>query len=612
MVQPRENEDALGDSKHGSWPAPTMLKALLREQHLQNYGMFKRAYQKTARRLDKSFVDTYPSEPTFRRWLAGRVKDVPHAEHCAVLEAMFPGWTAVDLFKPYVTPEEAEGSTLLQVLLHRRRMHDYRAFCRSYDVNAALIDKKLMGSYPNERQFQKWLSGEVVGLPHHHHCAVLETMFPGYSARRLFEVATQPGELDNDQSPNTSSKDLAGQEFAVTDVDLTQPNRTPEEGTTTTGRFRDDSIRLVRHLESLAESRRNAPMQQDQDFDQLIQFLTSWANAMNRRDLLRTLSWAAAAASMRHTTDLERVSSVLNNGNRVDGQVIDHIEAILWRCQRQDDALGPQAVLNTVLAQRDLVRGLLPECPATLRPRMLSVLSNASRHAGWLSFDLNDFESAGYYYEDARTLAHEAENTELGAFVLCNMSHLATWRSRPRIGIDHAVAASQWAKRTDDMRLRAYAADVAARAYAADKQPVACLEALDAAEAALQSSGDQKTGYIYFYDDGFHVSTRCICHLDLDEPLRAANYAKQALDQLDRSYTRNLAVATINLGTARAHSNEAEEAARLFGDAGELAARNSSARLIRLLKQGRGLMQPWENHRMVRELDERLTTHGLT
>jgi hypothetical protein len=46
---------------------------------------------------------------------------------------------------------------------------------------------------------------------------------------------------------------------------------------------------------------------------------------------------------------------------------------------------------------------------------MLSTLSEASRQAGWLSFDLEQFDHAGYYYEDARARAHEAENSELGA-----------------------------------------------------------------------------------------------------------------------------------------------------------------------------------------------------
>jgi hypothetical protein len=111
---------------------------------------------------------------------------------------------------------------------------------------------------------------------------------------------------------------------------------------------------------------------------------------------------------------------------------------VLGHCRQQDHTLGPQAALSTVLTQRELARALEPDCPADLRPRMLSVLSEASRQAGWLSFDLKQFDHAGYY-EDARSLAHEAENTGLGAFVLCEMSHLATWQGKPRIGIDEAA-----------------------------------------------------------------------------------------------------------------------------------------------------------------------------
>lgn len=194
----------------------------------------------------------------------------------------------------------------------------------------------------------------------------------------------------------------------------------------------------------------------------------SWAHTMKRRDALRTLGWAATAASVGHCLDPDehaRVAAVLSNPGRVDTQTIEHIEAVLWRCERLDDTLGPQGVLDTVLAQRNLARALVSECPAALRSRLLSVLSDASRQAGWLSFDLNDLTSAEYYYEDARTLAHEAENVELCTVVLCGMGHLATWQKKPRIGIDHAIAAGQWANRTGDMRLRAYCTDIAAKAY---------------------------------------------------------------------------------------------------------------------------------------------------
>ncbi|MGH3767088.1 MAG: hypothetical protein ACRDTX_18360 [Pseudonocardiaceae bacterium] len=396
------------------------------------------------------------------------------------------------------------------------------------------------------------------------------------------------------------------------------PNDPAALATTAGLQFPDNLVTLLmQYLGSQASSDGDvftALCDRDHAFDQLVRFLVGWDHSMQRRKLLRTLGWAAAVASIFQNIDLEeqeRVASVLSKPSRVDMTTIDHIEAVLWHCQRQDDALGPHAALDTVLAQRNLTRALVRECPASLRPRLLSVLSNASRHAGWLCFDLNDFESARYYYEDARALAHEAHNVELGAFVLCNMSHLATWQHKPRIGIDHAVAAGEWARHTDDVLLRAYAADVAARAYAADGQREPCLAALDAAGAALAVTGNQQPGYVYFYGEGQHSATGCLCHLELHEPRRAAAYAEQSLKTLDRSYARNVAFTTVNLALACAQSNEVDEAARLLGDAGEIASCNTSARLNRQLKQARADLCPWEHTAAVRALDDRLVSYGL-
>ncbi|MEU1465837.1 hypothetical protein ABZ467_35355 [Streptomyces sp. NPDC005727] len=41
---------------------------------------------------------------------------------------------------------------------------------------------------------------------------------------------------------------------------------------------------------------------------------------------------------------------------------------------------------------------------------------------GWQLYNLGDYRAAQYYYDDARTAAHDAENTELVTYVLCTMS----------------------------------------------------------------------------------------------------------------------------------------------------------------------------------------------
>jgi tetratricopeptide (TPR) repeat protein len=241
---------------------------------------------------------------------------------------------------------------------------------------------------------------------------------------------------------------------------------------------------------------------------------------------------------------------------------------------------------------------------------MLSALSEASRQAGWLSFDLKQFDHAGYYYEDARALAHEAENSGLGGLVLCEMSLLATWQGKPRIGIDHAVAAGQWADRTGDVRLRAYTADMAARAYAASGQRDACLTALDTAHTALTTADDQTPSYTT-YDEAIHISIRGGCHLNLGEADPAVSCAQQSLKLLDRSRARGIAMTIVDLAEAYVLCNEIDEAVRLLGDAGEIAAGHSSVRLIGRLEHARAGMRPWQHTAAVRTLDDRLASYGL-
>jgi tetratricopeptide (TPR) repeat protein len=354
----------------------------------------------------------------------------------------------------------------------------------------------------------------------------------------------------------------------------------------------------------------------DDAYYRLVQFLMSWAHNMKRRNALRALGWAASAASVGYLLDpdeYQRVAAVLSKPRRIDAPTIEHIEAVLWHCRMQEAALGPRAVLDTVLAQRELARVLRADCPAALRPQLLSVLSGASRHAGWLSFDGNDFTGATYFYEEARALAHDAQDMELVAFVLCEMSYLATWRGQPRIGIDHAVAAGQWASHTGDLRLRANVADMAAQAYAADGQRDQCLAALDAAHTALTEAGDKTPRPIHFYnyDEAIHIATRGRCHLALQDAQRAADYIQQSLPALDPSHVRNAAFTTAFLGRARAQSGEVDEATRLLGDAGEVAGQNNLARLIKVLKQGRTELQPWADTAAVRALDDRLETCGV-
>src|SRR5215468_7861274 len=86
-----------------------MLKVLLKEKHWQNYSTFCGQYDKAAQRVDADLAGTYPSRAQLHRWLSGELRSLPYADHCRVLEEMFPGWTAEQMFQPANGQQPAPG-----------------------------------------------------------------------------------------------------------------------------------------------------------------------------------------------------------------------------------------------------------------------------------------------------------------------------------------------------------------------------------------------------------------------------------------------------------------------------------------------------------------------
>lgn len=101
--------------------APTLLKVLLTERHMQPYPAFCREYEKVARRVDPALAATAPGREQYQRWLSGRVKTKPHPHHCRVLERMFPGRTVMELFTPS-SPSEQDEAQDEESATKRRRL----------------------------------------------------------------------------------------------------------------------------------------------------------------------------------------------------------------------------------------------------------------------------------------------------------------------------------------------------------------------------------------------------------------------------------------------------------------------------------------------------------
>jgi tetratricopeptide (TPR) repeat protein len=324
--------------------------------------------------------------------------------------------------------------------------------------------------------------------------------------------------------------------------------------------------------------------------EQLRTFLHEWANTMDRREYLRMLGWVATTVAASPIPNLdseeqERLSKVIAVPSRVDEQSIDHIETILQDCKRQEDTFGPQAVLHTVIAQRELVESLLGECPEEFRPRLLSVYSSMSTSIGAYFFNLDDVASAMHYCDQARAAAQKAQNTELAIHALCTMGFFASWQGKAHAAIDFAAAARSLGTQTDDHLLRARTAAEFGLAYAVDGQYKECMTEF---ERALASSAGKRSpeSPVYWFHEGLVTSQQSDGLLRLGKPAEAAISAERGILQYDNSSARGLAYCNLRLGTARLLCGEVEEAAQVIGEGALIATKNRTARLTNEVRDG--------------------------
>jgi tetratricopeptide (TPR) repeat protein len=360
---------------------------------------------------------------------------------------------------------------------------------------------------------------------------------------------------------------------------------------------------------------------QSLDVNDLADVMTTWLNLnpnLNRRELLFKLSTAlalAAAAPLLDMADLdeyERVVRIADGSARLDEATVSHIEGVLQIYRRQGDLLGPSLALRTAMTQRQVVHRIVSSASESLKPRAISVYAELTQLVGWLCFNLGDYRAAQYYYDQARTAAHDAENNDLVTYVLCTMSHIATWQHRPRVGIDHATAAQVWAQQSDNPRARAYAADVSARAYAADHRARECYHALEVEQEELAKAAKVEATATcwYFHDDSFYWGTRSECHLSLGTPDEACEAAVRSLALVDPANLHNYVHTLALQGEARVQQGNIGEASRIVGDVARLSALTDSPRVRQRIAQLRRNLSSGEGSQPVRKLDDLLDHYG--
>ena len=305
----------------------------------------------------------------------------------------------------------------------------------------------------------------------------------------------------------------------------------------------------------------------------------------------------------------ERLARAVARPRRVDEAAVQCVEATIGWYRRLDATIGPEDVVDTVLSELGLVERLLDGPPPdTLRPRLVSAAGELYQLAGWLSFDLQDYDGARAYYERARRAAHEAGNAALSAYVLgSNMSYMETYAGNLRDGLDLAYAAQGWAARSTNATTRAYVYTVTARAHARAGDEEACRSALDQAKVAMQDSRpDEDPPWLYVFDHSALVGHRGTCFLQLHRPQDALVAIGQEVETYSTALVRNHALALTDLATSYRELGEIEEACRHAVAALRLVSGSSSARSLQHLRDFHAGLGRWKDTNAVRHFSEQL------
>ncbi|MGH3938692.1 MAG: helix-turn-helix domain-containing protein [Pseudonocardiaceae bacterium] len=348
--------------------------------------------------------------------------------------------------------------------------------------------------------------------------------------------------------------------------------------------------------------------------EEFMAVVTKLVRTVGRRQAMHMASWVLAALGLSglDTEEYTRIAHATQFPNRVDAQVIENLAATLARCKRQEDKLGPCDIVDTILAQHELVHRLLQGCPDKFIKPLKLLDSTISSTIGTCLINMGCPHTAKDYFEHARRAGHEATHPASAAYAAANASFAAFLRRDTPTALDTAAAARSLATRTGDLQLKALAEQMAAAAYALDGQYNPCISATGRAHDLLatgNTNDNAPESPAYWVHHATINSQRSLFLCLLNKPQDAVQAATAAHDHFNRTFAGSYARCHIRLGHALILAKEIPEATHILTQAATLA--SLGPRLTQELHTTRTLLQPWQHTHPVKTLDDQLHTYGL-
>lgn len=316
-------------------------------------------------------------------------------------------------------------------------------------------------------------------------------------------------------------------------------------------------------------------------------FLRQEGADVDRRQLLQ--AWSAAAAPPRlpgpavgsARPHLGRMTSAQSEA------LLVHLRETWHLLVQNDNLLGPLHALAGVHQNLGVLQEHLEHAEPHLRGEALVLAARYAESAAWLYEDCAADElgaaRATYWTNQAMAWAVEAGDDVMTAWTLFRRAQQATasGHAAPSISLSRAV---QRYEHVLTPQMRAAALQQEAHGHALAGEEVACHRLIDQAEAFAarpESAGDGRSGHGDFATLAYLEGQRANCWLLLGRPDRAVPILSAALATMPQIYRRDRGLLHARLATAHARTGDAEQGVDHAHQALVVARSGGSTRILR-------------------------------
>ncbi len=432
------------------------------------------------------------------------------------------------------------------------------------ELAAETGERRLADVTVSRRTFDRWMAGDLKGMPQKDTRRILEHLFQ----RPVAWLFAPPSETDF--RPATDAQDEA-----VRSSGWPQPDR---------GGFRTEPLLLTQEGATVGRRR----------------FLLAGGAAAIP---LPPGSTEAASLHGRHLAEAQLDT------------VLIHLREMWHMLVQSDNLLGPRHALHGVHQNLSVLQELLDCTAPPWRDEALRLAACYAESAAWLHEDCaagqDDVARATYWTQQAMEWSVEAGDDTMTAWALFRRAQQATAAgySAQSISLSRAV---QRYDRVLTPQMRAAALQQEAHGYALAGDEITCHRLIDQAisfAANPESAGDGRSGHGDFATPAYLEGQRANCWLLLDRPDRAVPLLATALSELPEIYRRDRGLIHARLATSYARTGEIDQAVEQAQLALAIAQGAGSARILHETITAVDAMGPANGNPRVAELAQAVV-HG--